>query len=42
MTNEKPDIEQLKQLQQNAAKRRNQRNKRQATDTPESETQQKA
>lgn len=42
MTNKKPDIEQLKHMQQDAAKRRSQRNQRHATDTPESETQEKA
>jgi ElaB/YqjD/DUF883 family membrane-anchored ribosome-binding protein len=42
MTKEKPDIEQLKHMQQDAVKRRSQRNQRHATDTPESETQEKA
>lgn len=42
MTKENPDIEQLKHMQQDAEKRRTQRNKRHAADTPESETQQKS
>ena len=42
MTKEKPDIEQLKHLQADAAKRRNQRSQRHAADKPASETSEQA